>query len=75
MEVGEVHLGAPLVLHRDQGHALAGPGRDLAHPGERGRDLLDRLRHQTLEVLGRDVLVDGENGEAGIGDRGQQIDG
>ena len=73
MEIGEVHLRSPLVLHRDDGDALAGPGQDVANPGLGGDRLLESLGDEALEILGRDVLVDGEDREARIDDRRQQI--
>ncbi len=74
MEVGEVHLGAPLVLDGDDRDALAGPRQHVADPGLGGDRLLEALGDEAFQVLGGDVLVDREDGEPRVDDRRQQID-
>ncbi len=75
MEVGEVHLRSPLVLHCDHRDALARARRDAANAGERRDDLFERLRYEALEVLGGDVLVRGYDGEPRVDDGGEEVDG
>jgi hypothetical protein len=75
MEVREVHLHTPLVLHGDGGYAFPGAGHHAPDPGQRGHHLLDGLGDHAFEVLGRDVVVGGDHREPGIRDRRQQVDG
>ena len=73
VQVGEVHLRAPLVLHGDGGDALAGLGDHAAHAGQAGDDLLQGLGHQAGQVVGRGVGVVGDHRQVGVVDGRQQV--
>ena len=73
VQVGEVHLRAPLVLHGDGGDALAGLGDHAAHAGQTGDDLFQGLGHQPGQVVGGGVGVVGDDRQVGVVDRRQQV--
>ena len=62
VQIGEVHLRAPLVLDRDRRDT---PSRVLERtprtPDRAVDDLLDPLRDQAFEILGGDVRIGGQD--------------
>ncbi len=74
MQVGEVHLRAPLVLDGDRGDALARARLDRAHLRQSGDDFFERLRDQAFEIFGGDVVVRRDDREPWVGNRRQQVD-
>ena len=72
---GHIHVGPPGELQDDLRLARA---RHRLHPGQASNDpdhLLDGTGDQVFDLFGSRVLVVGQDGEGGIGDFRQQVEG
>ena len=75
VERGKVHVGAPAEFDDHIGDARPRNRRDADHVADHADQAFDRLGNEALDFEGSHALVFGADGDGGIGDVRQEVDG